>query len=291
MLNTDQVLGALTSFGLTHHVAAEGPRHLARSNDGRIIRELRKDLRVDVDTLNAFLAELIRQRARILFGHRQRLVAERQRDALCAVWLAVLQLLDIPVRLSKRKVHDAHVAAHTGHVLQVPHRERIVIAVREDDSIGFGRLQDAIGVVKGHVVARAAVDSPSLGRHVDRHNSRKHAQRSGQSRDVAAQPLYDCKGADAYPHGKDHEGAHVEVVTLAWLRVLLILLNCRKDAGHQEQDQIDRGHAPVTLEVEEHTHQAQHERQHEEVHGELVTVSRLVIPAIDFLLRHMDRRV
>ena len=88
-------------------------------------------------------------------------------------WLTVvgstLHLGNVPVGGKIAQVHGTHVGAHTLHLLQVPQREGVVVAVAEDDGIFVNALQVVLAKVAGTVAARAVVVVPGLAYHLQRH--------------------------------------------------------------------------------------------------------------------------
>ncbi len=101
-------------------------------------------------------------------GHRgQHVVNEivRQRDRY--FWLFVTKLLDVPVGIEQAEVDHAHVGPDAFHHLQVPEREGVVVAVGEDDAVGFASGQHVVGIIPRDEIAAAVMGMVALRAHVD----------------------------------------------------------------------------------------------------------------------------
>ena len=61
-----------------------------------------------------------------------------------------LHLVDIPVRLQVFHINDARIGAHTFHLMVIPKRECVVIAVGQDD--GMSLSLHAVEIVGAEVV-------------------------------------------------------------------------------------------------------------------------------------------
>ena len=82
-----------------------------------------------------------------------------------------LHLVDIPVGVEQHKIADSHVSPYTFNLLVVPERESIVIAVGEQNSVLFGRVEVVCCNIAGKISARTIVVVPVLLRHYRRHGN------------------------------------------------------------------------------------------------------------------------
>ena len=77
-----------------------------------------------------------------------------------------LHLIRVPVCLQVAGVADAHIGADAFHLLGIPKREGVVVAVGEDHGVRLARLEVVGAKVAAHVAARAVVVVPVLSGHL-----------------------------------------------------------------------------------------------------------------------------
>jgi threonine/homoserine efflux transporter RhtA len=87
---------------------------------------------------------------------------------LALVGLAA-HLVDVPIGVQQAEVHHAHVGADAFHLLGVPQREGVVVAVGEEDGVRCAAVQVIGCQVAGGVAAAAVVVIPFGAHHHHRH--------------------------------------------------------------------------------------------------------------------------
>ena len=194
------------------------------------------------------------------------LVAVGERDGVGLVGGFVLNLLDVPGRVEEREVDYAHVGAHALHVLQVPQRIGVVVAVGEEDGVGGEAFEQVVGVVARDVVARAVVVVVVLAQHASGHGGERegrhaqHGEHEGARREAVAQAvvgqLHEAACAQAHPQAEGEEAAHVGIVALARLHGRLVQVHDDAEARHQKEDAHAEGAPPVLRKVEEGAEEA-----------------------------------
>ena len=81
----------------------------------------------------------------------------------------VLELLDVPGSLNQTQVRDAYICSEPFDILQKPERVGIVVAVREQNCVGFATMQNIVGIVVGEVASRSIVRKIVLSQDAERH--------------------------------------------------------------------------------------------------------------------------
>ena len=150
-----------------------------------------------------------------------------------------LHLIRVPVCLQVAGVADAHIGANAFHLLGIPKREGVVVAVGEDHGVRLARLEVVGAKVAAHVAARAVVVVPVLSGHLQRYEHAKHrGDGSGcNARQLAIFLYRPCDGSDAQsdPNAEGIERSGVGVVALTRLVGRLVQIKHDGDAGHEEE--------------------------------------------------------
>ena len=90
----------------------------------------------------------------------------------------ILHLIDMPVRSEQRSIADTHVRTNILHLLGIPQREGVVVAMSYKDSVFSDRVEVVLRHLDCCVTVASVVVVPVLGSH-----QRRHAQEgSGHSR-------------------------------------------------------------------------------------------------------------
>ena len=137
--------------------------------------------------------------------------------------LPAAQLTEVPVGVHQREVGERHVAPDALHLLRVPEGEGVVVARRDEDAVGFDRLEHVDGEVARQRLVRAAGRDPVADQRDER--QRKHRaggepsapRRSPLSRKPSAMPCISAPRPSGDEHAEDGERADEEVVALAHL--------------------------------------------------------------------------
>ncbi|MPM82202.1 hypothetical protein SDC9_129263 [bioreactor metagenome] len=80
----------------------------------------------------------------------------------------VLHLVDIPVGPKQGGVHYPHIGAYPLYLLQVPERESVVVAMCDQNSIGFTTVEVVMSNIPCSVTVAPVVVVPVLGSHLYR---------------------------------------------------------------------------------------------------------------------------
>ena len=137
--------------------------------------------------------------------------------------LFVAQLANVPVGVQQAQVDDAHVLAEAFDLLDVPQRERVVVAVGEHERVGLQARQHVVGVVARDEVLAAVARVPQVGHEQERLRREQRRGRDGGQLllplrlERLAHPLHQPRHAESDPHGVGVETALEEVVAVAHL--------------------------------------------------------------------------
>ncbi len=93
----------------------------------------------------------------------------------------VAQLVGIPVGSKIAEVHHAHIAAHAFHLLRVPQRERVVVAIREYDGIRVEGFKVVHAEIARGIAPAAVMVVPCLRHHLQRHRDAYCHSHTGRS--------------------------------------------------------------------------------------------------------------
>ena len=188
---------------------------------------------------------------------------EIQRPGLVA---GPFHLADVPVGSEKGSVADSHVGADVLHLLGIPEREGVIVAVGHEDAL----LAYGIEIVPGHLHGCAAVAPvvvvPVLLCHESRHEEAGGGEYAGcRSRifilELPANPFIQSHHGQADPDAECVERAGVGVIPFPDLVRRLVEVEHNGDSRHEEQQEGQPAAPLVPLELEEDAHNSEKERK------------------------------
>ena len=194
-----------------------------------------------------------------VLGPRQR---ERKRVRVVAL---DAHLIDVPLGAQVAHVHHPHVLADSFHLLGVPQRERVVVAVIHDDGVRQRGVQVVFSEIARHIAVRPVVVVPVLGGQYRRYDGSDERGGDGRRRSVLLEPalerLVEGRHSESDPHRESVERAGEHVVPLARLGRRRIQVDGDRDAGHDEEGHHDREVTAVPVELVDQSDDSQNERQ------------------------------
>ena len=119
------------------------------------------------------------------------IVAQLENRFLCE------HLLDVPIGIAERQIHDANIFADTCHLLRKPKRECIVIAIRKENCIRTAAVEKIICIIPRHPNSRTVMFCIIRDARNDRANHDKGNRHRGcKNRSVCSEQI--DENADAY---------------------------------------------------------------------------------------------
>ena len=154
----------------------------------------------------------------------------------------------IPVGLQIREVTNAQVGTYSFHLLVIPQGESIVVAVGEEDSLIFARLEIVGTEIAARVSVRAVMIIPVLRSHLCRNQQtyqrEEHSHRSLCPLALFGHHLVDPIDQGQYtkadPDTERVERTHIGVVTLTRLVRRLVQIHHDSQTRQEEQQEGDR---------------------------------------------------
>ena len=194
-----------------------------------------------------------------VLGPRQR---ERKRVRVVAL---DAHLIDVPLGAQVAHVHHPHVLADSFHLLGVPQRERVVVAVIHDDGVRQRGVQVVFSEIARHIAVRPVVVVPVLGGQYRRYDGSDERGGDGRRGSVLLEPalerLVEGRHSESDPHREGVERAGEHVVPLARLGRRRVQVDGDRDAGHDEEGHHDREVTAVPVELVDQSDDSQNERQ------------------------------
>ena len=140
------------------------------------------------------------------------------------------------------------IRAHALHLLVIPKREGVVVAIGEYNGVAFflQAHQVVLTKVAAGVTVAAVMVIPGLAGHLYRHEDAGQAGHRGCQHSVDVQflePVYDGCHAQSAPYSEGIERSGVSIVTFARLRWCLVEVDHNGQTCHEEQE----GHHPELL--------------------------------------------
>ena len=172
----------------------------------------------------------------------------------------------MPVGSEKGSVADSHVGADVLHLLGIPEREGVIVAVGHEDAL----LAYGIEIVPGHLHGCAAVAPvvvvPVLLCHESRHEEAGGGEYPGRrSRifilELPANPFIQSHHGQADPDAECVERAGVGVIPFPDLVRRLVEVEHNGDSRHEEQQEGQPAAPLVSLELEEDAHHSEKKRK------------------------------
>ena len=146
--------------------------------------------------------------------------------------------------------------------MHVPQREGVVVAVGEQNGVGFAAVEVHLGDVARRVAVAAVVVVPVLCNHDGRDPQSQHRNTQGQRRGpILGEQLIQRNYAKAHPNGKYIKRAHKGVVALARLKGLVVGINHNGEPGKQKEQGNDPSVALVALGLKPQTQQTKNQGQ------------------------------
>ena len=211
----------------------------------------------------------------------------RQRSALISL---EAHLLDIPVGAQIAEVNHTHIGAIAFHLLGIPQRESVIVAVGENNAVFAHARQIVHAEVATSISTRAVVVIPSLAHHLQRHeHTDKRCNRSHN--DVATlverlvhlleeefHQIEDSGDTHTHPDSECVERTGKSVVAFARLAWSLVEVEHDSDTCHEEQEENHPellNSALVLVSLPEQTGDTEQKREHEEHIVPLVTFAEV----------------
>ena len=189
--------------------------------------------------------------------------ADRQRRGLVD---GVTHLVYVPVGTQERGVDYPHVCPDVLHLLGIPEREGVVVAVGDEDSVLPYRREIVPGHLHSGFPVAAVVVVPVLLRHQRRHpEAEGHGAGGGGLPGLTArngrEPFAYAGDGKAYPNREGVERTGICIIPLPDLIRRLVEVYDYGDSGEEEEQEGHPGAPLVLSELVEEPNQAQEQRQ------------------------------
>ena len=181
-----------------------------------------------------------------------------------------LHLVDIPVGLQIREVAHTCVGTESFGLLIIPQRERVVVAIGEDNRVALvlKRHQIVLSEVAAGVASAAVVVVPSLRSHLYRYEQTGHAYHAGKSHiiglELLLEHIVESQHTKTAPYSECVERAGISIVALTGLLRSLVKIEHDGKTGHEEEEEHHPELADATLSapsLPEESDKSQQQRQ------------------------------